>query len=116
MFAAYPGWYATVFSTLYLPLLAILFGHDRAAAWPSNGAGKVDDPKWRAWADFGIAAGSWLPASAVGSGVRHPGPRTAVESNGHVHLSIVDVLNAYTLLGGLATAGCSCSMARYSSR
>src|ERR1700753_2185652 len=26
MFAAYPGWYATVFSTLYLPLLAILFG------------------------------------------------------------------------------------------
>ena len=28
-----------------------------------------------------------------------------VESNGHVHLSIGDVLNAYTLLGGLATAG-----------
>ena len=26
VFAAYPGWYATVFSTLYLPLLAILFG------------------------------------------------------------------------------------------
>src|SRR3954452_15468034 len=26
MFAAFPGWYATVFSTLYLPLLAILFG------------------------------------------------------------------------------------------
>ena len=26
MFAAFPNWYATVFSTLYLPLLAILFG------------------------------------------------------------------------------------------
>src|ERR1700749_1810341 len=26
MFAAFPGWYATVFSTLYLPLLAILSG------------------------------------------------------------------------------------------
>src|SRR4051812_14924798 len=26
MFAAFPGWYAAVFSTLYLPLLAILFG------------------------------------------------------------------------------------------
>ncbi|REO56156.1 cytochrome d ubiquinol oxidase subunit II, partial [Mycobacterium tuberculosis] len=26
IFAAFPGWYATVFSALYLPLLAILFG------------------------------------------------------------------------------------------
>src|SRR6201986_2092467 len=26
MFAAFPAWYATVFSALYLPLLAILFG------------------------------------------------------------------------------------------
>ena len=26
MFAAFPGWYAAVFSALYLPLLAILFG------------------------------------------------------------------------------------------
>ena len=28
-----------------------------------------------------------------------------VDADGHVHLSIGDVLNAYTLLGGLATAG-----------
>ncbi len=65
MFAAYPGWYATVFSTLYLPLLAILFGmivRVVAIEW----RGKVDDPKWRAWADFGIAAGSWLPAMLWG--------------------------------------------------
>lgn len=61
MFAAFPGWYATVFSTLYLPLLAILFGMIlRAVAieW----RGKVDDSTWRGWADVGIAAGSWLPA------------------------------------------------------
>ena len=61
MFAAFPDWYATVFSTLYLPLLAILFGmivRVVAIEW----RGKIDDPKWRAWADFGIAAGSWLPA------------------------------------------------------
>ena len=30
MFAAFPGMYATVFSGLYLPLLAILFAHDPA--------------------------------------------------------------------------------------
>ncbi|MBO0881898.1 MAG: cytochrome d ubiquinol oxidase subunit II, partial [Mycobacterium sp.] len=60
MFAAFPGWYATVFSSLYLPLLAILFGMIvRAVAieW----RGKIDDTKWRRWADVGIAAGSWLP-------------------------------------------------------
>ena len=104
MFAAYPGWYATVFSTLYLPLLAILVGmivRIVAIEW----RGKVDDPKWRAWADFGIAAGSWLPAILWGVAFAILVRGLPVESNGHVHLSIGDVLNAYTLLGGLATAG-----------
>jgi cytochrome d ubiquinol oxidase subunit II len=104
MFAAYPGWYATVFSTLYLPLLAILVGmivRIVAIEW----RGKVDDPKWRAWADFGIAAGSWLPAILWGVAFAILVRGLPVESNGHVNLSIGDVLNAYTLLGGLATAG-----------
>ena len=104
MFAAYPGWYATVFSTLYLPLLAILVGmivRIVAIEW----RGKVDDPKWRAWADFGIAAGSWLPAILWGVAFANLVRGLPVESNGHVNLSIGDVLNAYTLLGGLATAG-----------
>ncbi|MFZ1176867.1 MAG: cytochrome d ubiquinol oxidase subunit II [Mycobacterium sp.] len=104
MFAAFPGWYATVFSTLYLPLLAILFGMIvRAVAieW----RGKVDDTKWRGWADFGIAAGSWLPAVLWGVAFAILVRGLPVDAAGHVHLSITDVLNAYTLLGGLATAG-----------
>lgn len=104
MFAAFPGWYATVFSTLYLPLLAILFGMIlRAVAieW----RGKVDDTKWRGWADFGIAAGSWLPAILWGVAFAILVRGLPVDADGHVHLSITDVLNAYTLLGGLATAG-----------
>ena len=104
MFAAFPGWYATVFSTLYLPLLAILFGMIvRAVAieW----RGKVDDTKWRGWADFGIAAGSWLPAILWGVAFAILVRGLPVDADGHVHLSIGDVLNAYTLLGGLATAG-----------
>jgi cytochrome d ubiquinol oxidase subunit II len=104
MFAAFPAWYATVFSTLYLPLLAILFGMIvRAVAieW----RGKIDDTKWRGWADFGIAAGSWLPALLWGVAFAILVRGLPVEANGHVHLSITDVLNAYTLLGGLATAG-----------
>lgn len=104
MFAAFPGWYATVFSTLYLPLLAILFGMIlRAVAieW----RGKVDDTKWRGWADFGIAAGSWLPAILWGVAFAILVRGLPVDATGHVHLSVTDVLNAYTLLGGLATAG-----------
>jgi cytochrome bd ubiquinol oxidase subunit II len=104
MFAAFPGWYATVFSTLYLPLLTILFGMIvRAVAieW----RGKIDDTSWRAWADFGIAAGSWLPGVLWGVAFAVLVRGLPVDAAGHVDLSITDVLNAYTLLGGLATAG-----------
>src|SRR6201993_3948750 len=104
MFAAFPGWYATVFSTLYLPLLAILFGmivRVVSIEW----RGKIDDAKWRALADFGIAAGSWLPGLLWGVAFAVLVRGLPVDADGHVHLSIIDVLNAYTVLGGLATAG-----------
>src|ERR1700754_3893042 len=61
MFAAFPNWYATVFSSLYLPLLAILFAmilRVVSIEW----RGKIDDAAWRARADLGIAIGSWVPA------------------------------------------------------
>lgn len=104
MFAAFPGWYATVFSTLYLPLLAILFGmivRVVSIEW----RGKVDDSKWRALADLGIGAGSWLPAVLWGVAFAILVRGLPVDANGHIDLSLGDVLNAYTLLGGLATAG-----------
>ena len=104
MFAAFPGWYATVFSTLYLPLLAILFGmivRSVSIEW----RGKINDTKWRALADFGIAAGSWLPAVLWGVAFAILVRGLPVDASGHIHLSIGDVLNPYTLLGGLATAG-----------
>jgi cytochrome bd ubiquinol oxidase subunit II len=104
MFAAFPGWYATVFSTLYLPLLAILFGMILRAV-SIEWRGKIDDTKWRAWADFGIAAGSWLPGVLWGVAFAILVRGLPVNATGHVHPSITDVLNVYTLLGGLATAG-----------
>jgi cytochrome bd ubiquinol oxidase subunit II len=104
MFAAFPGWYATVFSSLYLPLLAILFGmivRVVAIEW----RGKIDDTKWRGWADLAIATGSWLPAVLWGVAFAVLVHGLPVDATGHVDLSITDVLNPYTLLGGLATAG-----------
>jgi cytochrome d ubiquinol oxidase subunit II len=103
MFAAFPNWYATMFSALYLPLLAILFAmilRIVGIEW----RGKIDDPRWRARADAGIAIGSWVPAILWGVAFAILLRGLPIDADHRVHMSISDVLNAYTLLGGLATA------------
>jgi cytochrome d ubiquinol oxidase subunit II len=102
MFAAFPNMYATVFSSLFLPLLAILVGmivRVVGIEW----RGKVDDRRWRAWADAGIAAGSWLPAILWGVAFAILLQGLPIDADGQAHLSIGDVLSGYTILGGLAT-------------
>jgi cytochrome d ubiquinol oxidase subunit II len=102
MFAAFPMWYATVFSALYLPLLAILFGMIlRAVAieW----RGKIDDTHWRTWADVAIAAGSWLPGILWGVAFAVLVRGLPVDAHHRVHLSFGDVINPYTVLGGVTT-------------
>ena len=103
MFAAFPHWYATVFSGLYLPLLVILLvmiARIVALEW----RGKVDDPEWRRRCDIGIAAGSWLPAIlwGVAFAALVRGLPVGPDKN-VVGLSVSDVVNPYTVLGGLAT-------------
>lgn len=102
MFAAFPEMYATVFSGLYLPLLAILLSmivRVVAIEW----RGKIDDPGWRRWADIAIAIGSWAPAILWGVAFAGLLRGLPVDADRQMHLSFGDILNAYTLLGGLAT-------------
>ncbi|MET0457367.1 MAG: cytochrome d ubiquinol oxidase subunit II, partial [Mycobacterium sp.] len=104
MFAAFPDMYATVFSGLYLPLLAILVSmivRICAIEW----RGKIDDPKWRSWADVSIAVGSWIPAVLWGVAFASLVRGLPVNADKQIALTFGDVLNPYTLLGGLATAG-----------
>lgn len=103
MFAAFPNWYATLFSALYLPLLAILFGmilRIVGIEW----RGKINDPQWRRWADIGIALGSWLPAILWGVAFAILLRGLPIDADGQAHPGIGDVLSPHTLLGGLATA------------
>ena len=61
MFAAFPEWYATMFSGFYLALFVILLALIvRVVAFEWRG--KINDDRWRAWADRALIFGSWAPA------------------------------------------------------
>src|SRR5689334_25278644 len=60
-FAAFPEWYATLFSGFYLPLLAILICLIvRGVAFEYRG--KIRDEGWARRCDVAIQVGSWVPA------------------------------------------------------
>src|ERR1700689_5095117 len=60
-FAAFPAWYAAMFSAFYLPLLLILVALIiRGVAFEYRG--KRDHPRWRFGWDVAIFLGSLLPA------------------------------------------------------
>jgi len=67
--------------------------------------GKIDDPRWRSWADTAIAVGSWLPAVLWGVAFAALVRGLPVDADAQIHLTFADLLNPYTLLGGVATGG-----------
>jgi cytochrome d ubiquinol oxidase subunit II len=104
MFAGFPDMYATMFSGLYLPLLAILVAmivRVCAIEW----RGKIDDPTWRSRADVAIAVGSWLPAVLWGIAFAALVHGLPVDADKQIALTFSDLFTGYALLGGLATAG-----------
>lgn len=104
MFAAFPGMYATLFSGLYVPLFAILVAmivRICAIEW----RGKIDDPIWRRRADIAIAVGSWVPAVLWGVTFAALLRGLPVDADHQIALGFGDVLNPYTLLGGISTCG-----------
>src|SRR5699024_9752812 len=60
MFAAYPHWYATMFSGFYIPLVFMLLALIvRGVSFEFRG--KVHDPRWRNTWDWTLFIGSLLP-------------------------------------------------------
>ncbi|WP_155352070.1 cytochrome d ubiquinol oxidase subunit II, partial [Acrocarpospora pleiomorpha] len=102
MFAAFPEWYATLFSGFYLPMLVILLTLIvRGVAFEYRA--KRDSVRWRQGWDRCLIAGSIVPAVlwgvAFGNIVRGVELDTRHEYVG----SFWDLLNPYALLGGLTT-------------
>jgi cytochrome d ubiquinol oxidase subunit II len=65
IFAAFPGWYATMFSTFYLALVVLLVAlMVRGLAFEYQR--KFDDPRWRSTWRWGLTIGSALIPLLVG--------------------------------------------------
>ncbi|RSM65364.1 cytochrome d ubiquinol oxidase subunit II [Kibdelosporangium aridum] len=105
-FAAFPGWYATLLSSAYLPLLAVLVGLiGRGVAFEYRG--KVDSVRWRRNWDRVIVIGSWLPALGVGLLLSWNVLGLPIDAAGNRVGSAFAAFQWETLLGALAIVGFS---------
>ncbi len=103
-FAAFPEWYATLFSGFYLPLLLILVALIvRGVAFEYRS--KRSDPTWRRRWDWAIFFGSIVPAILWGVAfaniVRGVPMRAAPAGNILYDGGFFNLLNPYALLGGV---------------
>jgi cytochrome bd ubiquinol oxidase subunit II len=102
MFAAFPLWYATVFSSFYLPLFLILIALIvRGVSFEFRG--KRPEARWRWWWDQAIFWGSLLPAVLWGVAFANFVQGIPIEEDGLFVGNLFDLLSPYALLGGVAS-------------
>ena len=101
-FAAFPEWYATLFSGFYLPLLLILLALIvRGVAFEYRA--KRDDLRWKARWDLAIIVGSYVPAVLWGVAFGNIVRGVPIDADLEYAGGFFDLLNPYALLGGLTT-------------
>jgi cytochrome bd ubiquinol oxidase subunit II len=101
-FAAFPSWYASLFSGFYLALLAILVALIlRGVAFEFRG--KIDSAGWRRGWDLAIAGGSALPALLWGVAFANIVRGVPLDAHHEYVGTFLTLLNPYGLLGGLTT-------------
>ena len=100
MFAAFPHWYATLFSGFYLALVLLLLALiARGVAFEFRS--QVEDPKWRAIWDKAIFWGSLLPALLWGVAMTNILRGVPVDETMTYVGGFFNLLNPYALLGGI---------------
>ncbi len=101
-FAAFPEWYATLFSGFYLPLLLILLALIvRAVAIEYRG--KIDDTQWRRRWDLAIIVSAWVPAILWGVAFGNIVRGVPIDSASQYTGNFFTLLNPFSLLGGVVT-------------
>ncbi|MBF0111624.1 MAG: cytochrome d ubiquinol oxidase subunit II [Desulfamplus sp.] len=99
-FAAFPKVYAVMFSTLYTPLLLILFALIlRGVAFEFRG--QIESDSWKRVWDLCIFIGSFLPALLFGVAFANIFRGIPFDGQGLYHGNILMLLNPYGLLGGI---------------
>ncbi len=99
-FAAFPLFYAVMFSSLYSALMLILFALIiRGVSFEMRH--QVDSPGWRKLWDTCIFLGSFLPALLFGVAFANIFKGIPIDQNGVYHGTLFTLLNPYGLVGGL---------------
>jgi cytochrome bd ubiquinol oxidase subunit II len=100
-FAAFPAWYATMFSGFYLALLLVLvLLIVRAVSFEWRE--KSESPRWRrAWLGANVAASFGTPL-VWGVGLAALLYGTPIDSDGHYTGNVLDLFNVYTVTAGIA--------------
>ena len=101
-FAAFPEWYAALFSGFYLALFLILVALIlRGVAFEFRS--KRPDPAWRRTWDAAIVVGSFVPALLWGVAFANIVGGVPLDADHRYTGNLLTLLNPYGLLGGLTT-------------
>lgn len=103
-FAAFPLWYASLFSSLYLPLLAVLLGLIfRAVGIEYRGKGESD--AWRRRWTLAIGLGSLVTAFGIGAALAVTTLGLPIDANGDRQGGPFAWFGWPAVIGGLAVVG-----------
>jgi len=100
MFAAFPGWYATMFSALYLALVVLLvalFGRGVSFEW----RGKRDDARWLSSWSWALTIGSLLIPLLVGVALGDLLHGLPIDSKHEFTGNFFSLLTGYGLMTGV---------------
>ncbi|GIV64771.1 MAG: cytochrome c oxidase assembly protein [Bellilinea sp.] len=102
MFAAFPNWYATLFSGFYLALFLMLIGLIvRGIALEFRS--KDENPLWRKFWDWAACVGSFIPSLLWGVAFANFIRGVPIDAQKYYVGGFWDLINVYSILGGLVT-------------